>query len=317
MHPQRRLPWLEAEEARRAAAALGERQADVVSRRQLAAARVPRWIPRAELAAHRWQAAHEQVLVMHNGPMSTEQRRWVAVLGTSPRAALGGVTALQAAGATGLNDAIIHVITPRGSQPRPVPGVVCHESRRFREADVVSAGIRRTRPAVAAVHAALWAATDRQAALFMILCVQQRLARVADVAAGVAAVRRHSRRGLLHRLLLDLAGGVQSLGELDLAADFRRRGLPEPDRQQIRRRPSGTEYLDCRLTPYALVLEIDGVGHEAPEQKLADLLRDISTAADGDTTIRIPLLLYRLDAERVLDRLEALLRARGWQQRAA
>ena len=109
-----------------------------------------------------------------------------------------------------------------------------------------------------------------------------------------------------------MAGGVQSLGELDVAADFRRRGFPEPDRQTVRRRPSGTEYLDVRLASYGLVFEIDGAGHAEVAQQLADLLRDISVAADGDTVIRLPLVLYHLAREQVLDRIEELLVARGW-----
>lgn len=289
----------------------------MVSRQQLVAAGVPRWVVRAELGARRWQAWHGQTIVLHNGPLSVVERRWVAVLGTCPRAALDGVTALQQAGISGLEDTVLHVIAPRGSQPREMPGVVVHESRRFREEDVVRSGIRRVRPAVAAVHAALWAASDRQAQLFVMLCVQQRRASVGDIADTVSAVRRHPRRRLLARLVADLAVGVHSLGELDVAEDFRRRGFPEPARQSVRRRASGTEYLDCELAEYGLVFEIDGAGHESTEQQLSDLLRDISIAADGQTVVRIPLRLYRIDRESVLDRIEALLVARGWVRAAA
>jgi very-short-patch-repair endonuclease len=298
---------------RRRAAELGHEQGEVASRRQLIAAGVPRWFIRSEVAARRWQEPTGQTVVLHNGPLTAEQKRWVAVLGTGPRAALDGVSALQAAGIDHLDDEDVHVIAPQGSQPRRAPGVVIHESRRFNEDDVIAVGLRRTRPAVAAVHAALWAVTDRQAQFLVMTTVQQKLATPGQVADALSAVRRHARRRLLLQLVADLGAGVETLGELDVAADFRRRGFPEPDRQVVRRRPSGTQYLDCELPAYDLVFEIDGAGHALPQQQLSDLLRDLATAAEGQTTVRIPLALYRLDRERMLDQIEALLVARGWR----
>ena len=281
------------------------------------AAGVARWLIRNEVQAGRWRELPGQVVVLHTGPLTPQAQRWAAVLSAGPRAALDGVTALQEAGLKRIEEDRLHVIAPRGAKHGTMPGVVVHESRRFAEADVISdTGIRRMRPAVAAVHAALWAVSDRQAQLFLLACAQQRLASVAEIAEALAAVRRHPRRRLLSALVRDMAGGVQSLGELDVARDFRRRGFPEPDRQQIRRRDSGVEYLDCEFSAYGVVLEIDGAGHADPEQKVADLLRDISVAADGQVPIRIPLELYNLAREQVLDRLEELLRARGWRRAA-
>jgi very-short-patch-repair endonuclease len=303
--------------ALRLARALAADQGGVVHRRQLAVRNVPRWVVNLELRTGRWQRTGRQTVSVHNGPLDAVGRRWVGVLEVGRRAALDGVSALQVAGVTGLSDEVVHVITPKGSTPAKPRGVRVWESRRFDEADVLSNGIRRTRPAVAAVHAALRARTDRQASYFLLLVVQQRAATVADLADVVATVRRHARRRLLQALVVDLAGGVESLGELDVAQDFRRRGLTEPERQVLRRRPSGTVYLDCDLPAYGITLEIDGSGHEAPQQRLSDLLRDISSATEGRTVIRLSLAAYRLDRNAVLDRLEALLVSRGWSRPAA
>jgi hypothetical protein len=150
------------------------------------------------------------------------------------------------------------------------------------------------KPAVAAVHAALWARSDRQ----VTMTVQQRLATVADLHQALARVKRHRRRALLQQLLVDLAAGSQSLGELDVSAGLRRRALPEPRRQSLRRRDSGEENLDCEFEEYDLVLEIDGAGHEEAAQKLEDLLRDLRLAAEGRTVIRIPLIAWALDEGR-------------------
>lgn len=310
-------PWLGAEASKPVAAAIGAGQADIVSRGQLVAARVPRWFVRRELVARRWRTRGCQAIALHNGPLSQEAERWVAVLEVGPRAALDGVTALLQAGMTGLDEHEINLVVPRGAHPRRVRGVRVRESRRFREADVVTVGIRRMRPAVAAANAARWARSDRQARLFLLMCVQQRMASVAALEAAVMRLPNTRRRAMLLELAVDLAGGVHSLGELDVAEDFRRRGFPEPDRQVVRQRPSGTQYLDCELPAYDVVLEIDGAGHGDPRQRLSDLLRDLTETAAGKTVLRIPLEAYWLDRESVLDRIADILASRGWTRAAA
>lgn len=303
--------------ARARALRLARRQEHVISRRQLYAAGVPRWAVRNELRVGRWQRTGRQTVVVHNGPLTAAARRWIAVLECGPRAALDGVSCLQALGVTALTDAVIHVIVPKGARKPRLDGVRIHESRRWRAEDVVEDGIRRTKASVAAVHAALWAVSDRQAQLFVVLSVQQGLAAVTDVHDALAEVRRHVRRRMLHALLLDLSGGVRSLGELDVARAMRRRGLPEPRRQVVRRRASGTHYLDADFPEHQVVLEVDGAQHDELDHRLGDLLRDVAASCEGSTTVRIPLVAWRLDEEAVLDALERLFTARGWRRPAA
>ena len=310
--------------ARRLAAA----RAGVLCRRDLRAAGIPRWFVQLEVRAGRWQRTGRQTVVVHNGELSAATRRTVAVLEAGPQAALDGVSALQHRGVTGLSDDVVHVICARGGQSRrrrratarrrPRPhDVVVHESRRFREDDVeVVDGVRVVRGAVASVHAALWAATDRQASFLLLLAVQQRLATADELVDAVGTVRRHARRRLLISVAAEVAGGVRSIGELDVARALRERGLPEPDRQVLRRRPSGREYLDVRFERYRVTLEIDGVQHEELAQKVSDVLRDLAVVADGDVVLRLPLDVYRLAREQVLDRIEAVLRSRGWGEAA-
>jgi very-short-patch-repair endonuclease len=98
---------------------------------------------------------------------------------------------------------------------------------------------------------------------------------------------------------------------------MRSRGLPEPVRKAVRWRPSGTQYLDADFPSYGVSLEIDGSQHDLPGQRLADLLRDLGLATEGRTTVRIPLVAWRLDEGAVLDGLEVLFRSRGWRRPAA
>lgn len=309
MSQQLGTPFLRAR-ARR----LARDQAGVLVRRQLKREGIPRWLLQLEVRAGRWQRTGRQSVVVHNGPLSPETRRAVAAAEVCTRAALDGPSALQQWGVKALDEQAVHVIAPKGSTPRRPPEVLVHESRRFREDDVVLVrGVRTVRPAVAAVHAALWARSDRQATFYLVLVVQQQLATSADLADAVDRVRRHPRRRLLRRVLLDVTLGVRSMGELDVAQAMRARGLPEPDRQVLRRRPSGTEYLDVRLDRYRLTLEIDGEQHDELGQRVADVLRDFTLVAEGDHVLRLPLAVWRVAQEQVLDRLEQVLRARGWR----
>jgi very-short-patch-repair endonuclease len=166
------------------------------------------------------------------------------------------------------------------------------------------------------VHAALWAASDRQAAVILAMTVQQKLAPVSEIASALDAVRRHRRRRFLRDVLGDIAGGSQSLGELDVLSGLRRRRLPEPSRQEIRRLASGRIYLDIEWEEWRLVVEVDGEQHDEPEQRLADTLRDLDVTAGGETVLRIPLLAWRLNEEAVLDRLTAIFVSRGWRHAA-
>ena len=158
------------------ARATAQDQELVVGRRQLYAAGVPRWFVANELRRRRWQRGGKQTVVVHNGPLSQEAKWWIAVLEVGCRAALDGVCALQAAGVKGLSDTDSVVATPKGSTPCQPKDVRVRETRRFRSADVITVGIPRMRPPVAAVHAALWAVSDKQAKLFVLMTVQQRLA---------------------------------------------------------------------------------------------------------------------------------------------
>lgn len=292
-------------------------QADVVTRKQLVDAGVPRWFIRNELRQRRWRAHGRHVVVLHNGPLPREATWWAAVLAVAPAAVLDGVTALQADKVDALTDQTVHVSVPKGARPRQRKGVTVHETRRYRAEDVVRSGVPRMRPDVAAVHAALWARTERQATYFLVLVVQQGLATTGQLAAVLREVRRHRFRRALLAAVQELALGGRSVGELDVSRALRARGLPEPTRQSVRRRPRGTEYLDCEFVDYALVLEVDGAGHDEAAKKLDDLLRDLRLTAEGCTVLRISLAAWVLDRERVLDALTEVFVSRGWRRVAA
>jgi len=117
--------------------------------------------------------------------------------------------------------------------------------------------------------------------------------------------------------LLDLAGGVRSLGELDVLNGCRERRLPEPDLQSLRRTPGGSYYLDFRWTAWGVALEVDGIQHAWAQNLVADSLRHNSLAIEGDTVLRLPVLGLRVCQDEFFDQIEQALRARGWRGSAA
>ena len=276
----------------------------------------------AELHAGRWILLGRHTVAVAPPRPGDQVAWWLSVLeraprgatGSRPRAALAGLTALMAAGLSGIaDDGLIHVAAPKSSHPAPAPaGVRVHETRRWRDEDVISAGIPRALPEVAAVQAALWARSEREAALLLVAAVQQRLATVDAIDSVAGRIRRDKRRVLIRSVLLEVAGGVHSLNELDFAALCRARGLPDPDRQVVVSSARGSSYLDVRWRRWRVVVEIDGIGHLEPSRWIDDSLRHNEIALSGDTVLRIPSLGLRLDPSRHLDAVERALRRAGW-----
>ncbi len=161
------------------------------------------------------------------------------------------------------------------------------------------------------MRAALWARSDRQAALVLTMTVQQGIATPEPIALELLRVLRDKRRLLVHQVVLDLLGGVRSLGELDFARECRRRGLPEPSRQVVRRGHNGRYYLDVYWDQWGVVVEIDGIHHSWAEQLVSDALRHNDVTLGHDVVLRLPLLGLRVAADDFFEQIEDALRTRG------
>lgn len=165
-----------------------------------------------------------------------------------------------------------------------------------------------------AIRGALWAATDRQAALILILSVQQRLTSPQALFEAFATIKRHARRRLLRAVLMDTVAGVHSMGEWDFAKACRRRGLPPPSRQVRRQLPNGRVYLDVYWDEFGVVVEIEGMQHLLPAVAVADSLRQNQLTIDNDKVLRIPLLGLRVAEDAFMQQIEDLLKRNGWKQ---
>lgn len=292
-------------------------QGGVVSRRQAYASGVSRWEIRSAVRARRWQLIHDQAVCLHNSEVSLTGHLWAAVLQGGPHARLDGAAALVASGLQRFEIRSIRVSVPRGSRVRRTRRYDIRQTRRWSAEDLAPGGIPRTRVEVAAVRAALWARTDKEATYLLTLVVQQGLARPESIGAELLRVRRDRRRLLLHAIVNDLLDGARSLGELDVGRELRRRGLPAPVRQVLRQDRAGRYYLDLYWPDLKLVVEIDGIHHLWAENVVGDALRQNALALDGDTVLRLPLLGLRLRPDEFFAQVETAMRAAGWARPAA
>lgn len=288
---------------------LASRQGGVASRKQLYAIGVTRWEIRGRVRSGRWQLIGDQTVLLHNSEISETGDQWAAVFQGGPRACLDGASALVAAGLERYEVTTVRVSVPRGARVRRNRRYEIRQTRRWAADDIVRVGIPRTRTAVAAVRAGLWATTDRQATYLITLVVQQGLATAEAVGLELLRVRRDKRRGLLHAVVNDLLDGARSLGELDVSRELRRRGLPLPQRQVLRRDRRNRYYLDLYWPDFNLVVEIDGIHHVWAQNIVGDALRQNALVLDGDRVLRLPLLGLRLQPDDFFAQIEAALQS--------
>ncbi|GAA2741317.1 hypothetical protein GCM10009868_06970 [Terrabacter aerolatus] len=243
-------------------------------------------------------------MAVHDGPLPVLAKAWSAIWEVGERiAVLDGATSLLASGLKGFDEDLLH-LSVRHTHDIPVlPGVRVHKLVRRLGDEVVPTGVPRTRPAVAAVRAAGWAVSDRQAALLLLMPVQQRLItpEALDLAASSCLGRR--RRAFIRGVVRDVALGVQSLGELDFARLCRARGLPEPSRQVVRQGPCGRVYLDVRWDDHGLVVEIDGAQHREGLNVSIDNLSRNAVVLTGDRVLRIDCIGLRVNEDAYLDQV--------------
>jgi very-short-patch-repair endonuclease len=294
---------------------LAAEQSGIVSRRQLYAVGITRGEVSANIRADRWRRVGRQSVSIHRAPLTVAAQHWAAVHEAGPRAYLDAGSALIAAGLRGFDVPKIRVSVPRGARVWRVRGLDIRQTRRWTPEDLASGPLRRSRPEVAAVRQALWSRTDREAALVLTMTVQQRLATAEEIAHALLAVRRDRRRAFVHKVALDLLGGVRSLGELDVLHECRRRGLPTPDQQAVRRGRNGTYYLDFVWSPWRVVVEVDGIQHSWAAQIVGDAIRQNDVTLQGMRVLRLPLLGLRVAPDDFFDQIEAALRQAGWQAR--
>jgi very-short-patch-repair endonuclease len=292
--------------------ALVEGQAGVVSRIQLYALGVSRGRVRANVRARRWRRVGSQSVSVTTGPLTRAAQEWAAVFEAGPRAFLDGASSLVASGLRGFTEPSIRVFVPRGARVRRARGLDIRQTRRWQADDVVSTRVPRSRPAVAAVRGALWARSDKQAALLLTMAVQQGLVDPGSLGVELLRIKRDRRRGLLYAVVLDLLDGVRSLGEAEFKHLCRQRGLPPPARQRLRKARNGTFYLDAVWDDWGVVVEVDGIQHAWAQNQIGDALRQNDVTLTHARVLRLPLLGLRVAPDEFFAQIREALVQAGW-----
>jgi very-short-patch-repair endonuclease len=292
-------------------AELADRQAGVLTRRQLRGFGLDWDHVEAASSRQRWRTFGRNVVVLHNAPLSAEQRLWVAVLLPGKLCALAGPSAAAAGGLDGFETAQVHIVVPHGTHVAAPPWVKLHESRRFSADDIdPSSAPPRTHIARSIIDAAAWSRSPRRACAILCASVQQRLTTADRLAAELVAAGRVRHVAIMRSVLGDIAGGAHTLAEIDLGKLARRAGLTAPQRQAFRRDPDGgVRYLDAEFAlpdGSLLVVEVDGRGHLEVRRWLDDLSRQNEVVIDGRTVLRFASLAIRLGEGKVVDQLRRM-----------
>jgi len=258
---------------------LAAQQAGLISRRQLNQLGIDRFRVRNQIAAGRWVERSATVIGTTTGPLSREQLMWLGALHAGPSSLIGDLTAAEVAGLKNWHRDAITVLVPQGLVlDEPPEGIQIARTRRplnpMRDpgCDLPTC---RIEPAI--LHFAAYQRNRRTAQGVIAAAVQQQLTDPERLALWVERMKPLRWAPMFRAVLGDIAGGSQSLAEVDVLRLCRSHGLREPDRQTRRRDASGRlRYTDCewRLADgRVLALEIDGAFHMDVEHWEDDIAR--------------------------------------------
>lgn len=214
----------------------------------------------------RWARRSSQVLTTTTGPLSEEQRLWVAVLHAGGDSLIGGLSCAAAHGMKNWHRRNVTVLVNNPQSLEPLSGVEFFRTRR--DLSTLSAPtplpLCRLEPAVLLFSG--YEFNQRTAHGALAAVVQQRLTTPARLRSALSTMAPLRRAGELRVLLDDLEGGAQSLAEVDVRKACREHGVAAPIAQTKRKDRSGrTRYTDCewRLPDgRVIVLEVDGSFHD-------------------------------------------------------
>lgn len=257
---------------------LADAQQGLLSWRQLRGLGVTHAEVRHHVLMGRWAHRSTQVVSTTTGPLSHAQRLWLGALHAGPSAMIAGLSAAEIHGLKGWPRDDITVLVGNPMSFEPLEGFAFFRSRRKGSLLLATQELPvcRLEPAVL-----LFASEEphlRTALGAVAAVTQQRLTTPERLRGWIGDLAPLRRAAHLRALLSDLAGGAQSLAEVDVHRACREYGVAPPNAQRPRLDRSGRRrYTDCewRLADgRTLVLEIDGGFHDEVLQAMDDRRRN-------------------------------------------
>lgn len=289
---------------------LAQQQAGLISRAQLRALGVDRHLVRNQVRAGRWATPSQLVVCTTTGPLSWTQRAWLGILHAPPGSALGGLTAARIHGLRNWDRDEVTVLVRDTDDIPAVDGIRFTRTRRDLDtmrAPGTRAPVCRLEPAV--LLFAAYTRSSRTACGLLAAAVQQRRTTPERLLDWIERMRPLRRAKLFRATLHDVAGGSESVAELDVVRMCRRFGLRMPDRQTPRRDARGVwRYTDCewRLADgRVVVLEVDGAFHMDVENWVADMPRERGLVLEGSVVLRCSSVELRRDPASIARDLRA------------
>lgn len=288
------------------------RQDGILTRSQLALCGVSEGRIRAQLKAERWSLVSPTVVATFTGELTESQRAWAAVLHAGGGAMLGSLTAARRAGLVGWERAEITVLVPyRDDVPRPMQGVHFVRTRRNIAAlRAPGSGVPCCHIEAAVLMFASSAKSKRTAEGVVAAAVQQRLTTTERLAGWLEWLKPLRRAPLLRTALEDIAGGAQSVAEIDVRRLCKQHRLTLPARQIKRRDAEGrVRSTDCEWdldNGRKLVLEVDGPFHMEVHHWEADIARQRALTDLDRITIRCTAREVRDETDRIASDLRRL-----------
>jgi hypothetical protein len=262
---------------------------------------------RHQIARRMWQRPERGVVVLHNGPLTVEQKDLVALAAAPPGSALAAATALTYDGFEGFADVRRHLVVPAGSR-RPSEADDIHWSEFLDDRDVHPLRRpRRTRPARSLVDLASWCGNDRYARSAIIAGIQQGLVNTRQLRDALTRRGTCWRRALVVESLHDAGGGIQSLPERDFDEICAELGLPPRTRQHPVRGKDGRYFLDVHIEQLGLSIEIHGIPHMAVVRWNHDLVRANEVVIAGDRLLIFSSYAIRHERPTVVDQLRRMV----------
>lgn len=287
-------------------------QCGLLTRAQLASLGMDRWAVRHRTRTRRWVELTPTVVGTTTGALTREQIMWLGVLHGGEQAIVGEITAAEVMGLRNWHRDPVTVLVPHDADVGD--GHPTIEFRRTRR-DLSAMRVRRNGLPVSRIEPAVLGFASRQrsprtAEGVLAATVQQQLSTPASLLEWVDRMKPLRGAGRFRAALAEIAGGAQSVAELDVRRMCRRFSLAPPHRQVKRRDSSGrTRFTDCewRLPDgRTLVLEVDGGFHMDAEHWEDDIARQRALTTTDRLVVRCTARELRDEPERIARDLRLL-----------
>jgi hypothetical protein len=297
---------------------LAQAQQGMISRRQLRAFGIGPNKVRNHVKAERWVERTGTVISTVTGELTREQRCWLGILHAGGESMVSGLTAVALHGLRRWERDDAYILVRHALTFDPVDGVQFVRTRRPLGpllSKTSALPLCQLEPAL--LLAASYELSERSGHGLLAAAIQQKLTSPHRLAAWIEDLKPLRRAPAFRAALGDIAGGAQSLAEIDVGRICDKFGIPRPVRQRRRLDADGRfRFTDAEWDlpfGHVLILEVDGAFHMEVEHWEDDMVRERALIDPTRHMIRCTARELRYHPGSVIDTLIRM----GVQQQSA